>query len=595
MEEVKSEGGSMQPSIAPSDLAEENAQGSSQSEDRVDVDEQQNSMYKASEIAGRFIEVIDPKTHVDTAAPIDSVKGAVSKFGGIRDWRERRVQIQDELDKVQVEMSKYQKTSKAAEQAVKELESTWSLADELRLSVEKAQAEEARARRETGESATAKAELCFVTDRRAAAVADLEAALAELQKERAAAMAEAARAREAGKAVEDLGAELVALKGELERSHAAHVEAEEKRRAVESELEQDKSQWQSELEEAEVEAKRLRDELMAACDIELKAEAALELLESLKAAVQEKEKEEKRRRKAIMVEKAEQELEDVKASIDKAKGESNHLRFAADSMRVGLERRKAELVALQRRGDLLAVSIASLEEDLNRATSALEAAEANGVDESNRLTEARREAERARQKADAAREEVGKAAVEAAVAKAGKAAVEARLEAVKREILAANASEEMATASANALQVHHHHHHHQQQQQQQQQEEKEGGESKDDVTLRREEYDELSRRAWEMEDAAGKRVMEAVKLIKEAKDAEVRSLEKLTRAAKHTEQRRQALLAATEEAEEAEFDKLSAERELRQWRADHNHNDLQQPTTPEAGTRTYSAPEPEDT
>ncbi|KAK3150239.1 hypothetical protein QOZ80_3AG0230660 [Eleusine coracana subsp. coracana] len=540
MEEVKAQGSS----VAPSELAEESlvdppappvASSSSHENARVDEDEPQTSMYKASEnkIAGRFMEVIDPKTHVDTAAPIDSVKGAVSKFGGIREWRERPVQIQDELDKVQVEMSKYQKTSKAAEQAVKELESTWSLADELRLSVEKAQAEEARARRETE--------------------------LAELRRAGESAVGEVQAAR----------AELAALKGELERSHAAHVQAEEKRRALEAEFERDKSQWQSELEEAEVEAKRLREELMAACDVELKAEAALELLESLKAAVQEKEKEEeeKRRRNAIMVEKAEQELEDVKGSIDKAKGESNHLRFAADSLRDGLERQKAELAALQRREELFAVSIASLEEDLNRATSAL-AAEVND-DESDTLSQARREAERAREKADAAREEVGKAAVEAAVAKAGKAAVEARLEAVTREIVAANASEEMATASANALRI----------QVQQQQEE----ESKDVVvvTLRREEYEELSRRAWEMEDAAGKRVMEAVKLIMEAKDAEVRSLEKLARAAKHTEQRRQALLAATEEAEEAEFEKLSAERELRQWRADHDHDDRQQ--QPRAG------------
>jgi hypothetical protein len=94
----------------------------------------------------------------------------------------------------------------------------------------------------------------------------------------------------------------------------------------------------------------------------------------------------------------------------------------------------------------------------------------------------------------------------------------------------------------------------------------EGSES---VTLTMEEYDELSRRAQETEEAAGMRVVEAVKLIKEAKDAEVRRLEKVARLDKQTELRRQALEAATLEAEEAEFEKLSAERELRQWRAEH--------------------------
>lgn len=41
--------------------------------------------YTASEIADRFVQVIDGK------APIDSVKGAVGKFGGILDWKEVRL------------------------------------------------------------------------------------------------------------------------------------------------------------------------------------------------------------------------------------------------------------------------------------------------------------------------------------------------------------------------------------------------------------------------------------------------------------------------------------------------------------------------
>ncbi|KAG8061233.1 hypothetical protein GUJ93_ZPchr0003g16757 [Zizania palustris] len=72
------------------------------------------------------------------------------------------------------------------------------------------------------------------------------------------------------------------------------------------------------------------------------------------------------------------------------------------------------------------------------------------------------------------------------VAKAGVLAMDTRLKAVKQEILAATI-----------------------------------------VTLTVEEYDELSQRARETEDVAGNRVTEAVKLIKEAEDAEVRSLEKL--------------------------------------------------------------------
>ncbi|XP_062209572.1 protein WEAK CHLOROPLAST MOVEMENT UNDER BLUE LIGHT 1-like [Phragmites australis] len=619
MEEANIEGTS-QPSIAPasSDLpgspaypapiapssSRETSQGG-QSQQRIGQDEMQgqNSSYKASEIASRFIEVIDEKSHIDTAAPIDSVKGAVSKFGGILDWRERRKQVQDELDKVQAEVTEYQKRSQEAEagkaQVLQELGSTARVVDELRLSLEKAQTEEVQARQETeltelrfrelqlgaSDSAAAKAELDVVMDRRAAALAELQSARAELEsleKERTAAAAEAdavkaqaretaAASQEAGKAVEDLAAELIALKGELESSRAAHDEAEAKRMILALELEQDKAQWQTELEEAEQEAKKLRGELMAANDLESKAASASELMASLKAelfacAVEGTlgEDEKPTVSSQAMLEKTKKELEDVKASVERAKDEAKCLRVAAASMRDDLEREKAELEAMQRKEGLSSASIPSLEEELSRVTSELAVSEARAredKDESKmteQVGEARRQAEQAKAKARSAREEVTKAREEAGVSKAAVCAMEARLEAVTREILAANTSEEIATTSASALL----------------QESKparrlkslglEGG-----VTLTVEEYDELSRRAQEMEEVAGKRVIEAVKLIKEAKDAEVRSLEKLAQLAKQTEQRRQALQAATEEAEEAEFGKLTAERELRQWRAEH--------------------------
>ncbi|XP_062217080.1 protein WEAK CHLOROPLAST MOVEMENT UNDER BLUE LIGHT 1-like isoform X2 [Phragmites australis] len=574
-----------------------------QSQLRMDQHEtqEQNGSYKASEIASRFIQVIDPKSqHIDTAAPIDSVKGAVSKFGGILDWRERRKQVQDELDKVQEDVTEYQKISHEAEagkaQALQELSSTTSVVDELRLSLEKAQTEEAQALQETelaelhlrelqrdaSDSAAAKAELHAVRDRRAAALADLQSVRAELEsleKERTAAAAEAgavmgrareaaAESQEAGKAIEDLAAELIALKGVLESSHAAHGEAEEKRMILALELEQDKSQWQSELEEAGQEAKKLRDELMAANDLESKAAVASELLASLKAelfacAVEGTlgEEEKPTVSSQAMLEKIKKELEDVKASVERANDEAKCLRVAAASMRVDLEREKAELAALQRKEGLSSASIPSLEEELSRVISELAAAEAGAKEDNDetkmaeQVGEARRETEQAKAKARSVRDEVAKAKEETGVAKAAVAAMEARLEAVMREILAANTSEEIATASASALLQE------SKTSRKAQSQAVEGG-----VTLTVEEYEELSRRARETEEVAGKRVIQAVKLIKETKDAEVRSLEKLAQLAKQTEQRRQALQAATVEAEEAEFGKLSAERELRQQR-----------------------------
>jgi len=116
----------------------------------------------------------------------------------------------------------------------------------------------------------------------AAAKADLESALADLRAARAELQSRekvcaAAESRETRTAVEGLAAELIALKAELESSRTALVGAEEKRLSLALALEQDKSQWQMELEDAQQEAKRLRAELMAACDVEMKAEAASQL------------------------------------------------------------------------------------------------------------------------------------------------------------------------------------------------------------------------------------------------------------------------------------------------------------------------------
>ncbi|KAL5218213.1 hypothetical protein ABZP36_018897 [Zizania latifolia] len=566
--------------------------------------------YKASEIADRFIQVVDGKAHIDTTAPIDSVKGAVSKFGGILDWRERRNQVQDELDKVQEEIAEYQKRSQEAEagkaQAVQELGGNKSAIDELRLSLEKAQTDEARARkdsdiaelrlRETQQSINlrivAKAELDVARDRHATALSDLQSVKAELEalrKEHAAAAAEAetaaARAREtvsssqeAEKAVEELTAELVALKEELDASYHAHDKAEEKRTRTALALEQDKVQCQRELELAEHEVKKLADALMAEKNLESKVAAASELLVSLRAELfaravegtlgeEATEKEKPTVSSRAMLNKTKKELEDVKQNVDKAKDEVKCLHVAAASLNADLAKQRSELAALRRKEGIMAASIPSLEEELSRVNSALAAAHGTRAKEGGQETkmpaqidEARPEAEQAKAKVQSAREDVSKAREDVDVAKAAVLAMEARLKAVTQEILAATMSGEVAVASAAALMS-------------------EGkparnAQSQDvegSVTLTVQEFDELSRRARETEDVAGKRVTEAVKLIKEAEDAEVRSLEKLAQQMKKTEQRRQALQAATSEAEEAEFGKLAAERELRQWRAEHEH------------------------
>ncbi|XP_047083214.1 protein WEAK CHLOROPLAST MOVEMENT UNDER BLUE LIGHT 1-like [Lolium rigidum] len=589
--------GSHAPSISRASSEEGDFFDSHHPESDQEDDGPSTGGYTASEIAGRFIKAIDGKARVvvDTAAPIDSVRGAAGKFGGILDWRERRQQAQEELGKVAGEKAEYQRRSAAAEagraDARRDLAGATGEIDDLWLSVKRAQIAEAQARkdadlaklrlRKTEKRAAARAELAGLRERHTAARAELGEVRKEMgavRRERDAVAAEAgaaaARAREtageavaAGEAVREAAEELVAVKTELESARAAHDVAEEKRLRLAMAWQEDKVRWQNELDEGEEEARRLRDELVAAGELETKVAAASEQLANLRAelfacAVEGASAEETAAVGApsAKLASARKELEEVKTSVEKAQDEAKILRVAAASLRADLEKEKAELAAVRRKEEATSASIPPLEEELNRVTSELTVAQARARESEKsrkpeQLSEARREAERAKASAQAAQEEIAVAREEARVAKAAVQTMEARLEAVMREILAANASAETATASAEALM--------------QQQQDNKSGAVEGGVALAAEEYEELSRRARETEEVAGKRVVEAVKLIKEAKDAEVRSLENLSQLTKQTEQRRQALQAATAEAEEAELCKAEAERELRQLQAEH--------------------------
>ncbi|CAN6204669.1 unnamed protein product [Urochloa humidicola] len=574
----------------------------------------ERNIYRAAEIAERFIQSIDNRVVVDTGAPIESVKEAVSKFGGILDWKERRKNVQNALDKALEDTPDYQRRAEAAEveknQALMELCSTRRTIEGLKLNLEKAQTEAIQAQQDSEltnirykeiqlgivcrESAAAKAEIELAKCRHANALAELQSVKDELEQLRkeytsiktkrdnaeAKACESSAASQEVEKTVDDLTLELIALKQSLTSSQATHIIAEEQKLNVALAYQQEKAKWQSELKQVDEEVQKIRDATSVNNDLISKLEAASTLLVKLQDEFSTYVKGEEWPQEVSLdgeagkpmvstrmkLAKIRKELEDMRADIKKAKDEVRILWNAAATLRADIEREEADLGALRHKEHLTSVSISSLQEEMSNKKHEL-----NIVHERTKagempaeLQQATKVMEQANSKAQMARHEVAKTREEADQAKAQANVVKLRLEAVSREILAVKTSEEIATASANALQEY---------KQETQIDPQVDRISDNYVTLSLEKYDALSMKAQDAEDLAKKRVIKAVEKIKQAKDAEVRSLNQLEQLAKQINGRKLELRAAQEKANSAQYGKLTMENELRKRRANHESAD----------------------
>lgn len=553
---------------------------------------------------------------IDTTAPFESVKAAVSKFGGIVDWKahrvhtvERRKFIEQELEKAQEEIPSCKKQSEAAEEAkiqvLKELDSTKRLIEELKLNLERAQTEEHQARQDSElaklrveemeqgiadeASFAAKAQLEVARARHAAAVTELKNVKNELEQlkrdytvlvaEKNAAVSKAeeavSAAKEVEKSVEDLTIELITAKEALEFAHAAHLEAEEHRIGAIMAKEQDTLNWEKELKQAEKDLETLKQQIESTKDLRSKLDSATTLLTDLKkelAAYMESsvstelKDPEKRTRGDIQaaVDSAKKELEEVKLSIEKATDEVKILRVAATSLKFELDREKAELAAIQQREGMASIAVSSLEAELNRTKSEIALIQVKEkevreklVELPKQLQETAQEADQVKELVEMAREELRKAKEEAEQVKAGASTMESRLRAAQKEIEAAKASEMLALAAINALQ------------------ESESAQKNNDedsptgVTLSLEEYYELSKKTHEAEEQANIRVAAAIAQIDAAKESELRSLKRLEEVTQEIAERKNSLEIAMLKAEQAKEGKLGVEQELRKWRAEH--------------------------
>ncbi|AAG34243.1 hypothetical protein [Arabidopsis thaliana] len=541
----------------------------------------------------RFVSPTSPVL-IDTAAPFESVKEAVSKFGGITDWKahkiqtiERRKTVDQELEKIQEDMPDYKKQAVVAEEAkhqvVMELERTRNVVEELKLELEKAEKEEQQAKQDSdlaklrveemeqgiaGEvSVAAKSQLEVAKARHLSAVSELGTIREEIEmvsneyesllteKDLAAKKAEDSvlKAKDVEKQMEGLTMEVIATKQLLELAHATHLEAQEKKLDAAMARDQDVYNQEKELKMVEDEIKRFRQDIDAADDVKTKLKTASALQQDLRAeiAAYKDSNMGKRNNSDIQaaVDSARKELEEVISNIEKANSEVKTLKIIVGSLQSELAREKHDLSETRQRN----------REDTR---------EEKCTEIAKKLQEASREAEEAKSLAIAAREELRKAKEESDEAKTGLSAVERQLMESKKEMEASRASEKLALAAIKALQ------------------ETEYANKIEDISsspksiiISVEEYYELSKQAHEVEEAANRKLAEIVSKIEVAKEEESRILENLEEVSRETAIRKVELKEAMTKVEKARDGKVGMDHELRKWRSDNGNR------SPEGGNK----------
>ncbi|KAK4274694.1 hypothetical protein QN277_017882 [Acacia crassicarpa] len=564
--------------------------------------------------------------HIDTAAPIESVKAAVSKFGGIVDWKahrnltvERRQHVEQELQKAQEEIPGYRKQFEAAEQekiqVLKELDSTKRLIEELKLNLERAQTEERQARQDSElaklrveemeqgiadeASVAAKAQLEVAKARFTAAISELsfvreeleglrkEYASLEIDKNVAVKKAEEAvlASKEVEKPVEELTIELIAAKESFESTHSAHLEVEEKRIGTIMARDQDSHNWEKELKQIEEEIHKLGQHISLTKDLKSKLETGSAMLLGLKAGlaafmeakskeehdvegvsrIEQEELEKKTHTELVaIVASATKELEKVKINLDERTNEVNSLKEAAASLKSVLEQEKSTLDTIRQREGMASIAVSSLEAELEKTRSEIAEIQMKEKEAKEKMVELPKKLQQAAEDADQVNlfAQIAREELQKVIEEAEQAKAAATT--VESKLLATQKEIEAARASEKlALATI------KALQESESARRKLGAEDSKGVTLSLEEYYELSKRAHEAEEQANLRVVAVNSDIQMARESQLKTLERLEDVNQEIFAIRESLKVAMDTAEKATEGKLALEQELRKWRAEH--------------------------
>ncbi|GJM84564.1 hypothetical protein PR202_ga00247 [Eleusine coracana subsp. coracana] len=497
-------------------------------------------------------------TTVDTTTHIESVKVAASKFGGSINWKTRRAQPAQEsghrvleLDKLKNEISECKRQAEASEIAMMsvfdDLEKTNKFIDELKHVLERKQAEEVDAKEDmeffqfivqeiqervvSDDSGMIEEKLKIIQERNKEVVAKLKLVKDESRKlqedcdtlltEQAISIRKAQAAytlsQETERQVEDLTLELKRLKEHLYLDRATLHDAEERMKEATILREIDCSIWEVNLRQAEEELKKC------------------EKLSS---------------------------IEKLKSEFDKS---SNFLLNLKNELAMCTESYPTEEALEQEGGTYKSMEKVipprnELEDYSKSIAKELEAVHAkaecrDGMVELPKIPQdAAREADKAKSVAAKAQEELRKTREEIEQIKAALSTMELKLQAVQREIEDAKESERLTLSAIRemedtkaAVNI-------------------ELGSPHQMITVDLDEYTSLSKKAHRAEALVHERTNAAIALVEAAMASKSQTLSRLDETFKALEERKQALLDATEQADRATEGKLAMEHELRKWR-----------------------------